>query len=62
MNSGVQSNVPVPSPLSINDAPNGSVEAVRTGMVESGSTAEIPIVNNISSGVYWFPITARNGD
>ena len=41
MKLGVQSNVPVPLPLSINVAPAGRAEVEKVGMVASGSVAEM---------------------
>ena len=43
---GVQLNVPVPLPLSVNAAPVGRLDVERPGMVPSGSEADTPKVRS----------------
>ena len=61
MKSGVQLNVPVPSPLSTNVAPGGSGEALSAGIVPSGSLADTPNVSNTFSVVLCGPIGLNTG-
>ena len=46
---GVQSNVPVPLPLSVNEAPDGRDDVERVGIVLSGSLALMPKLRLIPS-------------
>ena len=59
--SGVQSNVAEPSPLSVNEAPEGNVDAEKAGMVESASLADSPKLNRTPSVVDWAPIADMTG-
>ena len=57
---GVQSKLPVPLPLSVNDAPAGSAE-VASETVPSISVAETPNDSSTFSVVDRAPIAARTG-
>jgi hypothetical protein len=59
--SGVQSNDPVPSVLSVNVAPVGRVEVERAGIVLSGSVALTANVSRIPSLVDCEPMLDRIG-
>ena len=58
---GVQSKVPVPSPLSINEAPDGKVDVVRLGIIPSGSVADTAKLRLTPSSVALEPIEFRIG-
>ena len=58
---GVQSNDPLPLPLSVKEAPDGSKFVVSTGIVPSGSEAVTPKLRFTFSVVALAPIAARTG-
>ena len=61
MNAGVQSNTPVPSPLSTKVAPIGRSVAVKRGKVLSASVAEIPKLRFAPSRTVCCPMVASIG-
>ena len=61
MNVGVQLKLPVPLPLLVNVAPEGSVDVVRLGMVPSGSVAETPKARSTPSVVLFGPMSVSTG-
>ena len=58
---GVQSNVPLPSPLSVKDAPAGTLNADKAGVVASGSVAVTLNVRNTFSVVLCGATPATTG-
>ena len=61
MKSGVQSKVPVPSPLFTKVAPAGSDDVDRLGIVLSGSLAVIPKLRLVPSVADLAPMAIRTG-
>ena len=59
MKSGDQLNVPVPLPLFVKVAPVGRLEADSTGIVASGSVAEMPKFRLAPSETDWAAMVPR---